>query len=160
VPVSKLSHIDLVVSSLERSLDFYRGLLEPLGWTGLSEVHGERGETVYYLSARGPGVAAIGLREKHSDAHPLPYDRYAIGVHHVCIDVASREVVDERWRWLEAERATIESAPREYGYTPGYYAVFFYDPDGIKLELLHRPSYWAADAGAADPRQRGEGAVE
>jgi catechol 2,3-dioxygenase-like lactoylglutathione lyase family enzyme len=26
--------------------------------------------------------------------------------------------------------------------TPGYYAVFFRDPDGIKLELLHRPIYW------------------
>jgi glyoxylase I family protein len=144
VPASKLSHVDLVVSSLQRSLDFYRGLLEPLGWTGLNEVRGERGETIYYLSARGPGVAAIGLREKRSDAHPAPYDRYAIGVHHVCIDVPSREVVDERWRWLEARQAEIESAPREYDYTPGYYAVFFYDPDGIKLELLHRPGYWAA----------------
>ena len=30
----------------------------------------------------------------------------------------------------------------EYDYTPGYYAVFCYDPDGIKLELLHRPGYW------------------
>jgi catechol 2,3-dioxygenase-like lactoylglutathione lyase family enzyme len=144
VPASKLSHVDLVVSSLERSLDFYRGLLEPLGWTGSSEVRGERGETICYLSAHGPGVAAIGLREKRSDAHPAPYDRYAIGVHHVCIDVPSREVVDERWRWLEARQSEVESAPREYDYTPGYYAVFFYDPDGIKLELLHRPGYWAA----------------
>jgi glyoxylase I family protein len=145
VPVSKLSHVDLVVSSIERSLAFYRGLLEPLGWTGLNEVRGERGETIHYLSVRGPGVSAIGLREKRSDAHPAPYDRYAIGVHHVCIDAPSREVVDERWRWLEAQRATVESAPREYDYTPGYYAVFFHDPDGIKLELLHRPGYWAAD---------------
>jgi glyoxylase I family protein len=41
------------------------------------------------------------------------------------------------------ERGTrIESGPAEYDYTPGYYAVFFYDPDGIKLELLHRPTYW------------------
>jgi catechol 2,3-dioxygenase-like lactoylglutathione lyase family enzyme len=24
-------------------------------------------------------------------------------------------------------------------YQPGYYAVFFYDPDGIKLELRHVP---------------------
>ena len=24
-------------------------------------------------------------------------------------------------------------------YSPGYYAVFFYDPDGIKLEILHLP---------------------
>ncbi len=35
--------------------------------------------------------------------------------------------------------AEIESEPREYDYTPGYYAVFFRDPDGIKLEVLHRP---------------------
>lgn len=131
------------MSSIERSLAFYRGLLEPLGWTGLSRVRGERGETIFYLSAQGPGVAAIGLREKPSDAHAPPYDRYAIGVHHVCIDVPSREAVDERWRWLQTQHATIETAPREYDYTPGYYAVFFYDPDGIKLELLHRPDYWA-----------------
>ena len=25
----------------------------------------------------------------------------------------------------------------EYPYAPGYYAVFFTDPDGIKLELVH-----------------------
>jgi glyoxylase I family protein len=141
---SKLSHVDLVVSSIERSLAFYRGLLEPIGWSGLSQVRGERGETIYYLSVSGPGVSALGLREKQSDAHGLPHDRYAVGVHHVCFDVPSREVVDERARWLAEQGATIESLPRDYDYTPGYYAVFFYDPDGIKLELLHRPGYWDA----------------
>ena len=35
--------------------------------------------------------------------------------------------------------AAIESSPREYTYFTGYYAVFFYDPDGIKLEILHVP---------------------
>jgi glyoxylase I family protein len=53
--------------------------------------------------------------------------------------VASRAVVDERARWLSEHGATIESAPSEYDYTPGYYAVFFYDPDGIKLGLVHQP---------------------
>jgi hypothetical protein len=24
-------------------------------------------------------------------------------------------------------------------YTPGYYAVFFHDPDWLKLEVVHRP---------------------
>jgi glyoxylase I family protein len=142
-PRSKLSHVDLVVSSIERSLPFYRGLLEPIGWAGLREVRGERGETIYYLHVAGPGVAALGLRERQSDAHAAPYDRYAIGVHHVCFDAPSREVADERARWLAAQGALIESPPREYDYTPGYYAVFFHDPDGIKLELLHRPTYWA-----------------
>jgi glyoxylase I family protein len=142
MPPSKISHVDLVVTSIERSLPFYRGLLEPIGWSGLSEVSGELGETIYYLLAEGPGVAALGLREKRSDAHGVPYDRYAVGVHHLCFDVPSREVVDERALWLRDQGARIESPPAEYDYTPGYYAVFFYDPDGIKLELLHRPSYW------------------
>ncbi len=144
VPSAKLSHVDLVVSAIEPSLAFYRGLLEPIGWSGLRQVRGERGETIWYLSLPAPGVAAVGLRERQSDAHPVPYDRYAIGVHHVCFDVPSREIVDERADWLVEQGAAIESGPREYDYTPGYYAVFFHDPDGIKLELLHRPTYWAA----------------
>ncbi len=141
-PLSKISHVDLVVSSITRSLPFYRGLLEPIGWTDLREASGEQGETIYYLSVDGPGLAALGLREKRSDAHGIPYVRYSVGVHHLCFDVSSREVIDERAQWLRASGARIESGPSEYDYTPGYYAVFFYDPDGIKLELLHRPTYW------------------
>ncbi len=141
MPDTKVSHVDLVVTSIERSLRFYRGLLEPIGWSGLREMTGERGEKICYLSVPGQGVAALGLREKQSDAHPVPYDRYAVGLHHLCFDVPSREVVDERAQWVRDQGATIESDPREYDYTPGYYAVFFHDPDGIKLELLHRPPH-------------------
>jgi catechol 2,3-dioxygenase-like lactoylglutathione lyase family enzyme len=39
-------HFDLVVSELDRSLDFYVGLLEPLGYTRASDIVGERGERV------------------------------------------------------------------------------------------------------------------
>jgi catechol 2,3-dioxygenase-like lactoylglutathione lyase family enzyme len=62
-----------------------------------------------------------------------------VGIHHVCFYAVARDVVDERWGWLRDRGAAIESEPREYGYTPGYYAVFFHDPDGIKLEIVHRP---------------------
>jgi glyoxylase I family protein len=140
VLASKFSHVDICVSSIELSLAFYRGLLEPLGWTRLHEVRGERGETIHYIAVQEAGAAALGLREQQSGAHPSPYDRYAVGVHHVCFDAPSREAVDERAAWLAAQGAVIESGPEEYDYTPGYYAVFFYDPDGIKLEILHRPS--------------------
>lgn len=133
-------HVDLVVSSIERSLPFYRELLGPLGWLGLSEVQGERGETIYYLW--GPG-SSIGLREAQSDAHPTPYDRYAIGLHHLALEALSRAVVNERAAWLREQGVEIESGPEEYWYSPGYYAVFFYDPDGIKLEILHVPGHAA-----------------
>lgn len=126
-------HVDLVVSSIERSLPFYRDLLGPLGWHVISEVEGERGETIWYLSGRG---TSIGLREAQSEG---TVDRYAVGLHHLAFEVWSRSVVDERADWVLASGGELESEPQEYGYLPGYYAVFFYDPDGVKLEILYVP---------------------
>ena len=47
--MNPIDHLDLVVTSLEQSLDFYRGLLGPLGYVRESEIEGERGERVVYL---------------------------------------------------------------------------------------------------------------
>jgi len=132
-------HVDLVVSSILRSLPFYRELLEPLGWHRVGEVEGERGETIWYIS--GPG-SALGLREAQAETEG-PFDRYRIGVHHLAFEAPGRFEVDERADWLRARGVPIESGPEEYSYIPGYYAVFFYDPDGIKLELVHVPGHAA-----------------
>jgi glyoxylase I family protein len=132
-------HVDLVVSSIKRSLPFYRDLLGPLGWHGIAEVEGERGETIYYLW--GPG-SSIGLREAQSP-EGLPYDRYRVGLHHIALEAHSRAAVNERAEWLRRAGAEIESGPEEYFYMPGYYAVFFYDPDGLKLEIVHIPGHAA-----------------
>ena len=126
-------HVDLVVSSIERSLPFYRDLLAPLGWHRVGEVEGERGETIWYLS--GPGTS-VGLRDAQT---PGEHHRYRVGLHHLAFEASSRAVVDERADWLRERGAEIESGPEEYGYLPGYYAVFFYDPDGLKLEIVHIP---------------------
>ena len=134
-----IHHLDIVVSSIERSLPFYRELLGPLGWHGHNEVEGERGETIHYLT--GPGTA-LGLREATTPTDGA-YDRYRVGLHHVAFEVGSRAAVDERAEWLRAHEAEIESGPQAYGYQLGYYAVFFYDPDGLKLELVHVPAHAA-----------------
>ncbi len=126
-------HVDLVVSSIERSLPFYRDLLAPLGYHRISEVEGERGETIWYLS--GPDVA-VGLRDAQSRGE---HDRYRVGLHNLAFEAWSRAAVDERAEWLREQGAEIESGPEEYAYSPGYYAVFFFDPDGIKLEIVHVP---------------------
>jgi catechol 2,3-dioxygenase-like lactoylglutathione lyase family enzyme len=133
-----IDHLDLVVTDLKLSLAFYRGLLRPLGYVDEIEVRGERGERIVYLSGSEQG-SSVGLRERQSDAHRVPYDRYAVGLHHVAFAAASRAVVEERARWLADSGATIESGPADYDYLPGYYAVFFYDPDGLKLEIVHCP---------------------
>jgi catechol 2,3-dioxygenase-like lactoylglutathione lyase family enzyme len=137
--VRAVDHLDLVVTDLERSLEFYNGLLEPLGFTRNSEIVGERGERVVYIG--GAGGASMSLRQAQSDAHKTPYDRYAVGIHHLCFGAPDRDAVDERTAWLREHGAEIESGPAEYDYTPDYYAVFFYDPDGIKLEIVHRTHF-------------------
>jgi len=136
---SGVHHVDLVVSSIERSLPFYTGLLGPLGYHSVGEVEGERGETIWYLS--GPGTS-IGLREAQTESED--YDRYRIGLHHLAFEADSRAQVEERAEWILSQGAEIESQPMEYSYLPGYYAVFFYDPDGLKLEIVHVPGLVAA----------------
>ncbi|MFL5920170.1 MAG: VOC family protein [Gaiellaceae bacterium] len=128
-------HVDVVVSSIERSLPFYRDLLAPLGFHRIGEVEGERGETIWYLSGTG---CELGLREAQTPSDD-PYDRYRVGLHHLAFEASSRYAVNERANWLRAQGIEIESGPEEYAYMPGYYAVFFYDPDGIKLEIVHVP---------------------
>ena len=136
--VEGIDHLDLVVTGLHRSLAFYRALLAPLGYVRESTIVGERGERVVYLGRADAG-GSIGLRERQSSADAAPYDRYALGVHHVAFAAPSRAVVDERATWLAEHGFVIESGPEEYDYAPGYYALFFYDPDGIKLEIVHIP---------------------
>jgi catechol 2,3-dioxygenase-like lactoylglutathione lyase family enzyme len=134
VPRVGLHHVDVVVTSLDRSLPLYRDFLRPLGYTEAYEVVGERGEPVWYLDGEGVG-ASLGIREAQAAGH----DRYAVGLHHLAFEASSRELVDERYRWARDRGLEIENEPQEWPYVPGYYATFFHDPDGLKLEVVHVP---------------------
>ena len=79
VAIDRRAPLDLVVRSVERSLPFYRDLLGPLGWYGIGEVEGERGETIWYLT--GPGTS-VGLRAAQPSQIGAGYDRYSVGMHH------------------------------------------------------------------------------
>ena len=97
--IAGIHHFDLVVSSLDRSLPLYREMLEPLGYTGTSEITGEQGERVVYLN--GPGKVSFSLREAKVSGD---YDRYRIGIHHVAFAADSRELVDDRFDWAKRRR--------------------------------------------------------
>jgi hypothetical protein len=67
-----LDHLDLVVSSLERSVPFYQGLL---GSKNRGEIVGERGERVVYIAPPGSDPIArtvIGLRSARRTLTPSP----------------------------------------------------------------------------------------
>jgi catechol 2,3-dioxygenase-like lactoylglutathione lyase family enzyme len=63
--------------------------------------------------------------------------------------VGSRAEVDRLHRELLAIGATIVTPPREFPeYTPpGYYALFFKDPEGVKFEIVSVPH--GGDEGSA-----------
>jgi catechol 2,3-dioxygenase-like lactoylglutathione lyase family enzyme len=91
------------------------------------------------------GTAYFGLEVRPADpasAHKT-HDRYAPGLHHMAFHAESPADVDRVHAALVAAGATVLDAPADYGahpaYAPGYYAAFFADPDGIKLEVVHEP---------------------
>ena len=70
------------------------------------------------------------------------HDRYAPGLHHLAFGAPDRAAVDRVYRALEQLGVPILDPPASYEhYAPGYYAVFFADPAGIKLEYVFTPTW-------------------
>ena len=85
------------------------------------------------------GVFSIALQRSDGLNSLRTHDRYAPGMHHFAFHADSREDVDAFHGFLLELGAAILDPPTEYDYTPGYYAVFFADPDGLKLEVVFEP---------------------
>ena len=132
-----LSHLDLTVTDLERSVAFYDRVLGRLGYRRTDDVGA--GAPCWAISVPAGGTFTIALKPARPESRPTSYDRYAPGLHHFAFHADGREDVDALHRFLLEIGATIFDPPAEYRYTPGYYAVFFADPDGIKLEVVFEP---------------------
>jgi catechol 2,3-dioxygenase-like lactoylglutathione lyase family enzyme len=85
---------------------------ESIGWSN--------GKTRYW----------IGKADAHGRQHK--YRVGDVGLHHYAFQLRSRKDVDDLQNYLEKNGVTIVDPADEY--YDDYYAVFFLDPDGIKLE--------------------------
>ncbi len=142
-------HIDVTVNDLARSTAFYDKVMPALGFKRLPD--NDR-NNIRWANAH----LSFAIRPSATGAD---FDRYRVGLHHLAFRAKSRHAIDEFHRFLVRENLPILDAPAEYPiYGPNYYAVFFADPDGMKLELVHFPwGYWRnTQRDGSDDRPRAE----
>lgn len=128
-----VGHVDLVCRDLERSLGFYAAVFGSLGLEPPVLFDGERGESIHYLRFPRPGSGSIGLRQASEEQE---FVLYAPGFHHLALAVDSPADVDAAHAAAVEAGATILHAPKLWPqYHPDFYAAFFLDPDGFRLEV-------------------------
>jgi diadenosine tetraphosphate (Ap4A) HIT family hydrolase/catechol 2,3-dioxygenase-like lactoylglutathione lyase family enzyme len=125
----RVHHLDLTVGDLQVATAFYEAVLPLLGFRRMADCP----EGPVWLG----DAVEIGLQAAR---RARPHDRYVPGLHHLAFEAPSRRDVDRVYEQLRALHVQVLDAPAEYpAYAPGYYAVFFADPDGIKLEYAFTP---------------------
>ena len=129
-----IHHLDLTVRDPWASRDFYARVLGFLGYRQSDE--SPRG---FDFDLKGPeGFCSVGIVKARDGA--ASHDRYSPGLHHVAWTAQSREDVDALYALLVEMGAQILDPPADYPrYADPYYAVFFADPDGLKLEFVYSP---------------------
>jgi catechol 2,3-dioxygenase-like lactoylglutathione lyase family enzyme len=134
-----LYHVQLNVADEDRSIPFYRDLFGALEY---HEIMAER--DVLGVS---DGASAIWIIATPPEHRTPPFHRKRTGLNHLAFRVGTRGDVDRFLAEFLHPRAVpfLYGGPREYPeYAAGYYAVFFEDPDRIKLEVAHVPARGAA----------------
>ena len=136
-----IDHLVLSVSDLDRSKEFYGTLLTFLGF----KVMYEGGDFVGWRN----GKTRLWIAQADDEGRAHKYRKGDIGFHHYAFELASRRDVDALGAFLTEHGMEVVDPPGEYNGDPKYYAVFFTDPDGMKLEgMVYAPAKRATRASA------------
>jgi catechol 2,3-dioxygenase-like lactoylglutathione lyase family enzyme len=124
-----IDHLVLSVGDLARSKAFYARVLGFLGFKLTHDGGGfagwSNGKTLFWIAQ----ADSAGRKRKHRKGD--------IGFHHYAFELASRKAVDDLGAFLDEMGAAVPDPPGTYNGDDQYYAVFFHDPDGMRLEAMH-----------------------
>jgi catechol 2,3-dioxygenase-like lactoylglutathione lyase family enzyme len=132
---AQLYHLQVNVRDAGRSLPFYKALLGYLEYQTVYDTDSMAG-----FSGPGADIWVGAAAPEHAGSG---FHRKRVGLNHLAFRVARREDVDRfRSEFMAPRRlVALYGTPREFPeYRPGYYAVFFEDPDRLKLEVVHIPA--------------------
>src|SRR5512144_731258 len=130
VEVIGIDHVYVTVRDLARAERFYDDVFDVLGFRKRrAPIGGD--EHVHYYNRQ------FGFSLRPARPGTPDHDPYAPGLHHFCFRVLDEQEVDRAAAELRA-RGVAVSDPRQYPeYAPDYYATFFTDPDGVRLEITN-----------------------
>ena len=130
---SSLYHLQINVSDPKKSFPFYKDLFGYFEYMILNESEGHigfsNGTTDFWF---------IATDKKFETLH---FHRKATGLNHIAFTVASKENVDTFVTEFLKPRniSPLYNSPKAFPeYSPQYYAVFFEDPDRIKIEVVYK----------------------
>lgn len=135
MPPVSLYHIQLNVSDASRCLPVYREFFAYLGYRVINESPEHLGVS--------NGTTDFWLMETDKEQRRKGFHRKATGLNHLAFRVTSKRAVNRFAREFLKPRGIqpLYATPKHFPeYRPGYYAVFFEDPDRIELEVTHIPS--------------------
>jgi len=128
-------HFQIQVSNIQKSAAFYGELLGRLGFTKVFETEG-----MVEWQKEGTRIIVAQCPKRFLAEG---YHRKRVGLNHIAFRATSRAVVDELYRnYLLPKKIPVlyGGAAKEWkDYDPGYYAVYFEDPDRMKIELVYVP---------------------
>ncbi|MDO8990666.1 MAG: VOC family protein [Sideroxyarcus sp.] len=128
--VTGIDHIYIAISDLARSEVFYdRVLMNTLGFRK-NKFTLDGDPHVQYFN-RHFGYVLRPARTSY------PHDPYSPGLHHFCLRVDSIEDVVAASAQLRGAGIDASEAKNYPEYAPDYWATFFSDPDGIRLEVTN-----------------------
>ena len=124
-----INQVEIYVSDLKKTIEFWSWFLEELGYDVFQKwdegISLRLGETY---------IVFVQTEERFL---VVPYHRSRVGLNQLAFHAASRGHVDDITKKLSAMGVTILYSDRHpYAGGKDYYAVFFEDPDRIKVELV------------------------
>ena len=124
-----LHHIEIYVSGLEETTKFWNWFLTKLGY----QVYQKWEKGISWRDSTSY-IVFVQTDEKYLD---IPYHRCRVGLNHLAFSANSRQQVDEITLELKNRGIKILYSDRHpFAGGPSHYALYFEDPDRIKVELV------------------------
>lgn len=137
-----IDHIQITVKNLEKAEAFYDKFLPLIGFDlskkGKGRVDAHDFDVIEYVHPN----FILGINSPREEFKDVEVHRRRPGsLHHLAFRAESTEEIDLLYPLVIQAGANIVEPPKYYPqHGEKYYALFFKDPDGIKLEIMHELS--------------------